>query len=167
MEESNKHLSNRAKMVRMLLLIIGVFLILIVMFSVCAEQNRSFYCLSEGKCVTVWKRYGDKCYIILDKYNGIFKPTDNYIKTTNTAFVDVIWTDDNRLLIDTDDNAEIIQPYSEKKLVIERYSKDKVINDSLYTYFDGKYNRYNEKVNYIRLYVKENYAADRANKKIK
>lgn len=151
----------------MLLSIIGVFLILIVVFSFYAEQTRSFYCLSEGKCVTVWKRSGDKCYIVLDKYSGIFKPTDNYIKTSNTAFVDVIWTEDNRLLIDYDDNVEIVQPHSDKKFVIERYSKDKVINDSLYTYFDGKYNRYNEKVNYIRLHVKENYATDRANKKIK
>jgi hypothetical protein len=150
-------------MMRMLL----VLLILIVVGSICSEQTRSFYCLSEGKCVTVWKRSGDKCYIVLDKYYGIFKPTDNYIKTSNTAFVDVIWTEDNRLLIDTDDNVEIVQPHSNKKFIIERYSNDKVINDSRYTYFDGKYDRYNEKVDYIRLYVKENYATDRANKKIK
>ena len=144
-----------------------VLLILIVVGSICSEQTRSFYCLSEGKCVTVWKRSGDICYIVLDKYYGIFKPTDNYIKTSNTAFVDVIWTEDNRLLIDTDDNVEIVQPHSNNKFVIDRYSNDKVINDSRYTYFDGKYDRYNEKVNYIRLYVKENYATDRANKKIK
>jgi hypothetical protein len=155
-------------MMRMLLSIIGILLILIVVCSICSEQTRSFYCLSEGKCVTVWKRYGDKCYIVLDKYNGIFKPTDNYIKTSNmAAIVDVIWTEDNRLLIDTEDNVEIVQPHSDKNYVIERYSKAKVINDSRYTYFDGKYSRYNEQVNYIRLYVKENYATDRANKKIK
>lgn len=167
MKESSNPLFYKIKTVKMLLKIVGVIAILIVVLSVWAEQSRSFYCLSEGKCITVWKRSGNKCYIVLNKYSGLFKPTDNYIKTTNTAFVDILWTDDNRLLIDTEDNAEIVQPSSDKNLIIERYRDDKAMNDSLYTYFDGKYNRYDEGVNYIRLYIKENYATDRTNKKIK
>lgn len=167
MAESNKPNVRQTKMVKIALKITGVIVLLVVILSVWAEQSRSFYCLSEGKCVTVWKRSGNKCYIIIDKYYGLFKPTNNYIKTTNTAFVDIIWTDDNRLLIDTEDNAEIIQPSSDKNLIIERYRDDKTINDSLYTYFDGRYKRYNKKVDYTRLYIKENYATDRTNKKIK
>lgn len=150
----------------MLLKIIGVIVILIVVLSVWDEQSRSFYCLSEGKCITVWKRTGNKCYIVLNRYYGLFKPNYNYIKTTNTAFVDVIWTDDNRLIIDTEENAEIVQPPSDKNLIIERYRDKKAINDSLYTYFDGKYNKYNQGVNFIRLYIKENYAIDKNGNKL-
>lgn len=36
----------------------------------------------------------------------------------------------------------------------------------VYIPFDGKYNKYNEKINYIRLYIKENYATDKAGKKL-
>ena len=151
----------------MLIKIIGVVVFLIVILSVWAEQSRSFYCLSEGKCVTVWKRSSNKCYIVLDKYYGLFKPTNNYVKTTNTAFIDIIWTDDNRLLIDTEDDAEITQPSSDKNLTIELYTDNKTTNDSLYTYFDGRYKRYNENVKYTRLYIKENYATNKRNKKIK
>jgi hypothetical protein len=150
----------------MLQKISGIILFLFLILAFWAEQSRSFYCLSEGKCVTVWKRSGNKCYIILNKYYGIFKPNDNYIKTTNTAFVHIIWTDDNRLLIDIEDTAEIIQPSSDKALVIEHYSNDKILNDSLYTYFDGKYNRYNKRVNYISLHIKESYAIDSAGNKL-
>jgi hypothetical protein len=143
----------------MSLKIAGVIVLLIVMISILAEESRSFYCLSDGQCVTVWKRSANKCYIVLDKYYGLVKPTDNYIETTNSNFcVDVIWTNDNRLLIDSSDDVTITQPSSNKNFVIERYIDNKAINDSLYTYFDGTYNKYNKKVDVISLYIKENYA---------
>lgn len=150
----------------MSLKVAGIIILMFLILAVWAEQSRSFYCLSDRKCVTVWKRSGNKCYIILNKYYGISKPAENYIKTTNTAFVDIIWIDDNRLLIETEDYAEIIQPPSGKGLVIEQYNHDKTLNDSLYTYIDGKYEKYIDKVKFIRLYIKESYATDRTGKKL-
>jgi hypothetical protein len=39
-------------------------------------------------------------------------------------------------------------------------------NDSLFTYFDGKYNRYKRNVNYISLFIQENYAIDKDGRKL-
>jgi|GEM_PF-538011 len=47
---------------------------------------RSFYCLSEDKCITVWY-YGGYCYIIPGKYYGIFEPKDNYVKADNGQYL--------------------------------------------------------------------------------
>src|SRR5690554_2538954 len=153
MEKSNKSVANRTKMVKTLLKIIGVFLLLIVVLLVWFDQSRTFYCLSEDKCVTVWKRLGNKCYVVPRRYYGVFKPSDNYIKTTNTGYVDVILVNDNKLLIDIEHKAEILQRSSNGS--IELYRDNKTVNDSLYTYFDGKYRRYVKGVDYININIKE------------
>ncbi|MFC3197061.1 hypothetical protein ACFOET_05500 [Parapedobacter deserti] len=165
MEKSNKSVANRAKMVKVLLKTTGVILFLMVALLVWFDQSRSFYCLSENKCVTVWKRLGNKCYIVPGKYYGIFKPSDNYIKTTNTGYVDVIFLNDISLLVDIEDNAKIIRHPG--KNLIELYSNNKAVNDSLYTYFDGKYHKYKNEVEYISIDIKENYAINKAGRKLR
>lgn len=57
-------------------------------------EKRSFYCLENGKCVTVWKTLNNICYVMPYKYYGLLKPSDSYIQTTNLADIDVFWSDD-------------------------------------------------------------------------
>jgi len=66
------------------------FILLIALFLVWFDQSRSFYCLSNDKCITVWKRLGNECYIIPGKYYGILKPSD-YVKTTNDNALTLIY----------------------------------------------------------------------------
>lgn len=164
MAKSNEPVANRTKMVKVSLKIIGSILLLIVVLLVWFDQSRSYVGLSEDKYVTVWKRLGNKCYIIPGKYYGIFKPSDNYIKTTNTGYVDIIFVSEKRLLIDIDAHAEIVQ--SSGKSLLELYSDNKAVNDSLYTYFDGEYRKYKKGVDYLSIDIKENYARDKTGKKI-
>lgn len=152
-------------MIRALLKIIGVILLLIVVSLVWFDQSRSFYCLSDGRCITVWKRLGNKCYIVPGKCYEIFKPTDDYIQTTNTGYVDVILVNDKKLLINIEDNAEIVQQSSNS--LIELYRDNKTLNDSLNTYFDGRYRQYKKEVDFISINIKENYATDKSGKKLK
>ena len=165
MEKSNKSVANRPEMVKIVLKIIGVILFVIAVLSVWFDQSRSFYCLSESKCVTLWKRLGNKCYIVPGKYYGIFKPSDNYIKTTNTGYVDIIFLNDISLLVDIEDDAEIIR-HPDNNL-IELYSNNKAVNDSLYTYFDGKYHKYKDEVEYISIDIKGNYAINKTGRKLR
>lgn len=72
---------------------IAILLVLITLILVVFDQSRSIYCLAESKCVTVWKRLGNKCYIIPGKYYGIFKPSDNFVFTTNTNAITIIAVD--------------------------------------------------------------------------
>jgi len=92
MEENNKSMANRSKILMMLMKISGLFILLIVSLLVWFDQSRSFYCLSNDKYITVWKRLGYKCYIIPGKHYGVLKPTD-YIKTTNDNALTIIYDD--------------------------------------------------------------------------
>tara|TARA_R110002050_G_scaffold152322_1_gene279754 strand:- start:395 stop:823 length:429 start_codon:yes stop_codon:yes gene_type:complete len=132
---------------------------------------RSFYCLSEDKCITIWKTESNSAFIILGKYNSAKTPSDDYIKLidiTNAVdwYASVIFTKDDKLLIDVvDDNTKVISQSS--KGTIELYNNNKTLNDSLYTYFDGKYRRYKNDVEYISIDIKQNYATDKSGKKLK
>jgi hypothetical protein len=91
-------------------------------------ESRSFFCLSNGKCVTVWKTYNDVCYIIPGKYYGIFRPANDFIKTTNSNNLTIYFTDEIP-------NAFIFR--SEQDIEINNDGKNK------YVFYD--YNQYKEK----------------------
>lgn len=60
---------------------IAIPILLVIAF----DQSRKFYCLDDGKCVTVWKRLGGKCFVIPGKFYGVSAPSVSHIETiTNT-----------------------------------------------------------------------------------
>lgn len=69
--------------------ILGVLILIIVGLLIWYKLSRSFYCLDDNKCITVWKT-SKGCYIIFRKYYGIRKPNDNFIKTTNTNAITLL-----------------------------------------------------------------------------
>lgn len=48
-------------------------------------EGRRFYCVGNAQCLTVWKTFGNTCYLVPGHYYGLLPPTDNYIATTNTG----------------------------------------------------------------------------------
>lgn len=141
------------------------------MLSSCKSNGlRSFYCLSEDKCITVWKKDNNSAFIILGKYYSAKKPSDNYVRLndiTNAVdwYASVIFTKNDKLLVDVvNDKTKVVSKSS--KGIIELYNNKKTLNDSLYTYFDGKYRRYKNNVEYISIDIKENYATDKTGNKI-
>lgn len=147
------------------ILILG-FVFLLIINSCKSDGVRSFYSLSKDKCVTVWKPGNGDVYIIYGTYRSRKKPTDDYVKVLNSRYdnIHLILSKDDKLLIDVDKNATVIKQSSNS--LIGLYKDNKVLNDSLYTYFDGKYNRYKKEVDYISVNIKENYATDKTGKKI-
>ena len=106
--------------------------------------------------------------MVKNKYYDIFSnfysskeiPKNNYIAARNIDFVDVIFIDQNKIIVSIEEK-NIIKKSSDN--LLEVYDEKK--NDSL-TYFDEHYTRYKKGVNYISLYIKENYATDKNGKKI-
>lgn len=147
--------------------LIFAFVCLLIFASCKSNGMRSFYCLSENKCVTVWKKGNNSAIIIRGKYESAKTPSDNYVKLiniTNTIdwYASIIFTKDDKLLIDViNDNTKVISKSS--KGIIELYN-NKTLNDSLYTFFDGKYRRYKNEVEYISIDIKENYITDKSDK---
>lgn len=156
--------ANTAKKI-VALTILGVAIYLVIN-TLTSDGVKSFYCFSNGKCITVWKKTDGEKYIIFGKYESRKTPLDNYIKISNlnSDYVDVIFVNSNKLLIDVEDNAKAVQKSSNG--LMELYRDNKTLNDSLYTYFDGKYRRYKEDVDYISINIKENYAIDKSGKKL-
>lgn len=113
----------RIKILAILILLISVF--------VWFDQSRSFYYLSEKQCFTVWKRLGNKCYIVSGKYFGIIKPS-RYIKTTNDNALTIIDVDSSdykyavsndygkNVKIDLDQKTEFFD-YNERKTFVDKY----------------------------------------------
>lgn len=149
------------KAFKIFLVFIGFIAILLLWY----DQSRSFYCLDNERCVTVWKRIGGTCYVIPTKYYGIIKSSDNFIKTTNTSDLDVIWESPNYIIVAVDNKTEIINK-NLKEFSIVNYNFAKSYNDSLYTFFDGEYLRYKNDVDYISIDIKESYARDKDGKKL-
>lgn len=168
-------MANRTKMVKTLLKIIGVVLLLIVVLLVWFDQSRTFYCLSEDKCVTVWKRLGNKCYIVPGKYYGIFKPSDNYIKTTNVNplvgnnYFTFYFTEEmpNTLIYRSKSTFEVYNGDKQKFLLIDYDSDVEKYKEVLYVPDAKKVNDLKENANFISLDTKENYATDKSGKKLK
>ena len=132
-----------------------------------SDGVRSLYCLSKVKCVTVWELGNGDVYIIYGTYKSKKEPTDDYIKVLNSRYdnIHLILLKDDKLLIDVDKNARVIKQSSNSLMGL--YKDNKALNDSLYTYFDGKYNRYKKEVDYISVNIEENYATDKSGKKLK
>ncbi|RZK43385.1 MAG: hypothetical protein EOO90_03760 [Pedobacter sp.] len=124
------------------------------------------YCLKGDKCVTVWKRTNGEFYIIFKRYESGAVPSDNYVQISNLNrdYVDVLFVNENKILIAIDEKAYVVLKSS--KGVIELYMDHKVTNDSLYTYADGNYRLYRKEIDVISINLEENYATDKAGKKL-
>lgn len=64
-------------------------LCLIIFFVI---EKRSFYYKEDrSECITIWKRFGGKCLIIPGKYLGLWKPDVEYLETSSTNSLTLIW----------------------------------------------------------------------------
>jgi hypothetical protein len=68
-----------------------VAFVLLVYYQV--DLKRHFISSDDNsKHFTIWRRTGNKCYIIPGRYFGIFPPKENYIKTVNFRnYIGVVW----------------------------------------------------------------------------
>lgn len=171
MEENDKSLANWSKTLRKIFKITGIITLVIVISiiinTLTTNGLKSFYCFSNKQCITIWKRDGGEVYVILGKYDSRKVPSDNYIKMTNVMFsyISVLRKQDNKLLFSISDNATVITQSTNSQ--IELYNDNKILNDSLYTYYDGQYQRYKKEVNFISINIEENYATDKNGNKLK
>ena len=67
------------------------------------------------------------------------------------------------MIVSVDDNSKIINQSSGQDKIVS-YNINKAYYDSVFTYFDGKYRRYNKGLDYMSVFVKENYATDKDGK---
>jgi hypothetical protein len=133
---------------------------------------RSFYCLSDDKCVTIWKTGNGEVYIIPFKYKGNKTPSVSHIKTINKQFLTLYFSKEfpKKIIVRDEGNLE-----SNKKMYsIENrvkgewefleYSRE--YKTILYKPGATKFKDVRLNTDYITLNIQENYATDKTGKKI-
>lgn len=160
-------------MVKKLFIVLGTILLLVAIMLIWFDQSRSFYCLSENRCITVWKRLGNKCYIIPDKYYGVFNPTDNYIRTTNTQYLTLYFSTHipKTIIVRNQGNStgevgeyEIVNIL---KNIVEIVDYSEEYKKILYKPNALNFIDVESQTEYIDLGIKENYATDKTGKKLR
>ncbi len=74
---------------KIILLIFGIVLLTFYYF-LC--YNRTIISNNDNsESVTIWRKLNGECYIIPEKYFSPFNPKSNFIKTLNSASLNVVW----------------------------------------------------------------------------
>jgi len=136
------------------------------------SEVRSFYCLSEDKCITVWKTGNDEVYIIPSKYERNKKPNISYIKTINGQFLTLYFSKNlpNKIIVRNEGNLMnnkkmySIENRMKGKWMFVQYSADH--KDLLYTLNATKFKDVKLSTDYLIINIQENYATDKTGKKI-
>jgi len=144
--------------------VLKVFSVLVVIIGILFiwyDQSRLFFKATNGEYITMWKRWGGRCYLIPGKYYRVTKPTDNYIETENNMSGDFIWNNRNSkyVLFSGGKNYEIINKDSTKIKIID-YLDDEKKNDSLYTEEKGDYYIYKKGLIRLSIDILQSYATD-------
>lgn len=87
-----------------LLIILGLITFLFVKLS--SDGFKKIYCLSNNKCITVWKKSNGEVLIIPGKYESDQKPTISHIKTTNDQLLALYYSDKlpNQIIVRNEGN---------------------------------------------------------------
>jgi len=154
-------------MKKTIIYVVSVFILLIVWYG----EKRKIYCIN-GTCITVWKTFGNTCYIVPGKYYGLIKPMDDYIRSTNTnSFTIYISMQLPKTLIIKNEGTsqgfegefDIIND-DKSKFIIKSYSK--TYEDMLYHPKAAHFNDLRDDANYFAINVEEDYAEDKNGKKL-
>jgi len=179
MEKSEKSMASRTKILKRMLKISTVIILGFLLFTIIYTLNsrgiKSYYCLSNGKCVTVWKRTNGEVYIIPGKYGSNNKPTVSHIRTINKQFVTLYFSNEielsYKIIVRDEGNLES----SQKGYTIENDIKGEweilEFSDSyksiLYEPNAIKFKDVKESTNYLTINIQENYATDKSGNKLK
>ena len=148
-----------------LLLFFSIFIILIFIWY---GEARKFFCLDDGKCVTVWKTYNNICYIIPGKYFGLFKPSENFIQTTNRNNLTIFFTNElpNAFVYKSEQDLKINNG-NKDEFIFYDYNRDvKRFDTILFIPYAKKNNDIKNNARLIDIFIEEDYALDKYGKKL-
>lgn len=131
-------------------------------------ENRTFYCLTDNECITVWKTFNKTCIISPGKYYGLVKPNDNYIVTTNSNDITIFWNSklNNSIILKCEQNYKIINSNKEKIVIHDFKNKNLDFLNILYLKNSKKFSDVKSEVDFISVNIKENYALDKNGNKL-
>lgn len=164
-------------MVRKMLKISGILVLGFVLYSIIkpltSDGIKSYYCLSDNRCVTVWKRENGEVYVIFGKYEDNNEPNTSYIKTINKQYLTLYFSTElsHKIIVRDEGNLESSQKMYEiknnfnDKWEFLEYSDD--YKPILYKSNAVKFKDVKASTDYLIINIEENYATDKTGKKVK
>ena len=157
-----------------IILVLG-FVFLLIMNSCKSDGVKSFYCLSDDKCITVWKRTDGKVYIIPGTYESNDKPTVIHIQTINKQFLTLYFSNKKgfsyKIIVRDEGNLESnLKSYSienDVKGEWEFLEYSDSYRSILYEPNAVKFKDVKKSTDYLTINIQENYATDKSGKKLK
>lgn len=129
-------------------------------------ESRNFFCLDNGRCVTVWKTFNNVCYIIPGRYYGILRPSDNFIESSNSNFMTIYFTSElpNVFIYKSDQSLKIKNASKEKVVFYDYNSNIQKFDSILYIPNAKKNNEIKGNARLMDVFIRENYALDKYGK---
>jgi len=135
---------------------IVIFGVLILLYG----EWRSIYCIGNNRCVTVWKTFGDVCYIIPGKYYGLMRPANTCLKSTNDNNITLYFSADlpNTIIYQSDQEV-FVENENRAELLFRNYYEDEGKTKTL-LYLPNATRQKDVKpnVDFISLGILDNYA---------
>ncbi|MEJ8606433.1 hypothetical protein JSO56_05780 [Riemerella anatipestifer] len=144
------------------------FLLLVGLLLGWFAYKRHFYYFGDtGKCVTVWKRIGGKCYIIPGKYYGITAP-DNYVEIGNLDNVTIYWSNEipEKYIVRNEGYKFDIISHQKDNKFLKFEDKKKYYRSLLYLQEAKKHNDIKPNVEIMNISIREPYATDKKGNKL-
>jgi hypothetical protein len=163
---------NRILKISIIALLLGLIIYLVI-DSLAFNGVRSFYCLSDDKCVTVWKKTNGEVFIIPDKYVENSEPSVSHIKTINKQFLTLYFSEEipQKIVVRDQGNLEsnlkryTIEKREKGKWEFLEYSEE--YKSILYGQDAKKFKDVKLVADYLTINIHENYATDKTGKKLK
>lgn len=172
--EKKRFINSRKIIVKTTCLLAGVILLGVLICFSTDRGVRNTYCLSDNKCITVWKRTEGEVYIIPGRYESNNIPTISHIRTINKQFLTLYFSSENELsnkiIVRDEGNLESNQ----KRFTIENdvtgewefFEYSDSLKSILYEPGAIKFKDVKLSTDYIIINVEENYAMDKRGNKL-
>lgn len=147
------------------MLYFSIFILLIVGWY---GESRSFFCLDNGKCITVWKTYNNVCYIIPGKYYGLLKPSENVIESSNNNNLTIYFTSElpNAFVYKSEQELKINNSKKGEFIFYDYNSDVKKFDTILYIPNAKKNNDIKSNAQLIDVFIRDNFALDKDGKRL-
>lgn len=150
---------------------ISFILLIILSATIFYDQSRSYYCLDDGNCITVWKRFGGDCYIIPGKYYGLNQPNGEHLLADNFQYISMFFNEEkpSTIIFRNEGSSQVggpIKVCNQKKDNVIFVEFSELIKNELYDDHATSFSDVKQNIQYMVLNIFENNAFDKDGRRL-
>ena len=124
--------------------------------------------MDDQRCITVWKTYGNKCYVVPGRYYGLVRPSNNYVETSNDNHLTIYWTSqmEGALIVRGRNDYFIYNEPNESIRLVDFQAHADSLMTLIYPPGEQKFFQVRSDAELIYINIDENYALGRFGERI-